>query len=313
MNLNSFEFSELEKYGVVLTNKNFVVEPIIGREREVKNLMVSLAQDKKNPIIVGESGVGKTALVDELAYLIKNDKVPSFLKNKIIYEVNPGELVAGCKYVGEFEKKLNEMFSVALKNEAILFIDEIHTIYGVGASENKSTGMEAYLKHFIDRNNIKIIGTTTEDEYQKYFASDALKRRFEKIKVEEPDEETLSKIINKVIDDYCLKSNLKFENETEKDDIVEIIVLATNKSHRVYDDRINNPDLAISIVDKAFAFAKYCDCKFIGKENFADSFDYCDRIYESARDRAIRELKNKKKIVKSGAKILEVDFSKFRR
>lgn len=315
--LSSWQLDELEEFGVVLNNKNYISEPVIGREREMEDLMVSLAQDKKSPIIVGESGVGKSALVDELAYLIKNDKVPSFLKNKIVYEVSPGDLVAGCSYVGQFEAKLKKLFEVAKKYEVILFIDEIHTMYGVGTSDKKSTGMQDYVKHFIDRNNgVKFIGTTTEAEYQQFMSGDALKRRFEKIKVCEPDDKTLYRIFNKVIDDYCLKSNLSFNDENEKEEIVRVLMQATSKSHRVYDDRVNNPDLGISIIDKAFAFAKYFDDDSIGKKEFIKSFEYCDRIYDSASEWAISKLKNKPENDPSKekkAKILEVDFTKFRR
>ncbi len=311
--LTHSEIKELEKYGTILNYKNFISEPVACREKEMKALMVALAQDKKSPIIVGESGVGKTALVDELAYLIEYDKVPNFLKNKIVYEVNPGELVAGCQYVGQFEQQLNKMFELAKKYDVILFIDEIHTMYGVGTTEKKSSGMDAHIKHFIDRNNIKLIGTTTEDEYQTFFAHDALKRRFEKIKIEEPSEENLRFILDKVIDDYCLKSGLSFGNESIKSEIVDVLVFATGKSHRVYDDRVNNPDLAISIIDKAFAFAKYHNSKNINKDHFKEAFEFCDRIYQSTCNSAVSRLEEAKENIVRTAKILNVDFNKFRR
>lgn len=302
---------ELEKYGKVLNAKKYVREPIIGRERELKNLIVTLAQEKKNPIVVGESGVGKTALVEELAYKIKKDEVPKFLKNKIIFQITPSELVAGCKYVGQFEGQMKKVFELAEKYEVILFIDEIHTIYGVGTTEGNNNGLEVMIKSFVDRSGCKVIGTTTNEEYQEYFSHDALKRRLEKINIEEPNEDMLKQIVNKVLDDYCFKSKLNFKEISIKKKIIDDIVYATGKNHRVYNDKINNPDLAISIIDKAFAFAKYNDRGYIDEECFCEAFDYCDRIYESARKSAISMLK--KEVVKSegkSAKIINIDFIK---
>ena len=123
--LSEGEISELEKFGKVLNKKNFVISPTIGREKELKNLIVTLAQVKKRPLIVGESGVGKTALVEELVYRIKMGQVPKFLQNKNILEVNPGEVVAGCQYVGQFEENMTKLMKVCEKYDVIVFIDEI--------------------------------------------------------------------------------------------------------------------------------------------------------------------------------------------
>ena len=312
--LNKKEIEELERFGKILNLKKFISSPTIGRENEIKNLMVCLAQEKKNPIIVGESGVGKTALADELAYRITKGNVPAYLNGKIILEVNPSNIVAGCKYVGEFEKVMGELLSVCKKYDVIMFIDEIHTVYGTGKGEHKSNDMAGMLKQYIDRENIKVIGTTTENEYQEYFAGDAFKRRFEKIVVKEPNDDILSKILNKVIGDYCYKSNLNFEDERDVKDIVKILIRATGSSYRVYSDKVNNPDLAISIIDKAFAFAKYYEDENISKKHFKESILYCDRIYETSRNDAARALcieVNREKT--KATKIIHVDFNKPRR
>ena len=290
--LSDKDISELEKFGKILNLKNYLFEPTIGREKELKNLMVTLAQDKKNPIIVGESGVGKTAIVDELAYKIKNKEVPSFLKNKIVLEINPNDVVAGCTYVGEFEEQMAKLMHLCKKNDIIIFIDEIHTIYGIGSTKEKNNDMASMLKYYIDRSDLKVIGTTTQEEYNKYFSNDALKRRFEKIKVLEPPKDILYKIINKVINDYYIKTGIEFEHENIKNEVIKIIIEATNQSHRKYDDIVNNPDLSISIIDKAFAFAKFYDSEFITVEHFIESFSYCDRIYESTIEQATSKLKN---------------------
>ena len=310
--LSDKDISELEKYGKVLNRKNYIVSPTIGREKELKNLMITLAQDKKRPLIVGESGVGKTAIVDELAYRIKTGEVPNFLQGKIILEVDPSNVVAGCRYVGMFEDSMIRLLNLCERFDIIVFIDEIHTIYGLGAGSKSNNDMASMLKYYVDRSNLKVIGTTTEKEYQEFFSSDALKRRFEKITVKEPTEDILYQIIDKVIEDYYVKSGISFENENIRAQIVNIILNATKKSHIVYNDMVNNPDLAISIIDKAFAFAKVYDSEFITAEHFIECFECCDRIYESIRERAIARLKNlDTSISKPVQKVLKIDFNRF--
>ncbi len=309
--LSEKEISELEKFGKVLNKKNYVVSPTIGREKELKNLMITLAQNKKRPLIVGESGVGKTALVEELVYRIKTGQVPRFLQGKIILEVNPAEVVAGCQYVGQFEENMTKLMKVCEKYDVIVFIDEIHTIYGIGSSKRKDNDMASMLKHYIDRTNLKVIGTTTEKEYDEFFSDDALKRRFEKIKVQEPTKEILYQIIDKVISDYFVTTGILFENDNIKSLIVSIILESTEKGHRVYNDIINNPDLSISIVDKAFAFAQVYDSEFITPEHFIESFEYCDRIYDSSKIQAIAKLKKLDvNVSKPAERILKIDFNK---
>lgn len=286
------EIDELEKCGKVLNRKDFPVEPTIGREKEIKNLIVSLAQRKKTPLLVGESGVGKTALADELVYLIKTRQVPNFLQDKIVLEIDPSEIVEGSEYVGVFEKNMHRVLNLCEKYGVIIFIDEIHTIYGIGSTKNKNNDMAAMLKRFIDRSNTKVIGTTTDLEYEEYFTRDALKRRFEKVMVYEPKDNLLYRIIDKVIDDFVTIEGIPFENSTIKGQILPILLEVTKKEHRVYNDIMNNPDLAISIVDKAFAFAKVYNSEFITVEHFIESLECCDRIYETAKNKAISSLKN---------------------
>jgi len=309
--LSEKEISELEKFGKVLNKKNYVVSPTIGREKELKNLMITLAQNKKRPLIVGESGVGKTALVEELVYRIKTGQVPRFLQNKIILEVIPTEVVAGCQYVGQFEENMTKLMKLCEKYDVIVFIDEIHTIYGIGSSKGKDNDMASMLKYYIDRTNLKVIGTTTEKEYNEFFSDDALKRRFEKIKVQEPTKEILYQIVDKVISDYFVTTGILFDNDNVKSQIVSIILESTEKGHRVYNDIVNNPDLSISIVDKAFAFAQVYDSEFITPEHFIESFEYCDRIYDFSKSQAIAKLKKLDvNVSKPSGRILKIDFNK---
>lgn len=283
---------ELEKYGKVLNKKKYFTNPTIGREKEFKSLLIALAQEKKNPLIVGESGVGKTALIEELAYQIQNYQVPKFLQEKIILEINPSEVVAGCQYVGTFEDKMTKLLKLCEENDVIIFIDEIHTIYGIGSSHGKNNDMAAMLKYYLDRSNLKVIGTTTLEEYNLYFKENALKRRFEKIIIQEPKEDVLYQIINKVIEDYQMKNGYFFEKKEEQEHIIKTIIFATEKENRIYNDIINNPDLAISIIDKAFALAKITDSNNINYTHFIESFKYCDRLYNSIVEQTISKLRN---------------------
>ena len=305
------DLKELEKFGKILNKNSYLSSPSIGREKELKNLMITLAQDKKNPLIVGESGVGKTTVVEELVYRIITGDVPKFLQGKVILEVNPSEVVAGCQYTGMFEENMNKLMKLCEKHNILLFIDEIHTIYGIGACKSKDTDMAAILKHYIDRSSLKVIGTTTEKEYDKYFSGDALKRRFEKITVKEPEDEVLFQILDKVLNDYFIKNDVCLEDENNRKAIINIIITATNKKHRVYNDVVNNPDLAISIIDKAVAYAKVFDSEVITIDHFIESFDNCDRIYDSAKNDAINALKKlKDKKDKEGNKTLIIEFPK---
>lgn len=311
INIPDEDLKELEKFGRILNKEKYLTAPAIGREKELKNLMITLAQDKKTPLIVGESGVGKTAIVEELAYRIINGDVPKFLQGKVILEVTPSELVAGCQYLGTFEDNMTRLMKLCEKYDIILFIDEIHTIYGVGSTNKKDNDMADIIKHYIDRIKLKVIGTTTDKEYKDFFSQDALKRRFERLTVKEPDEDVLALILDKVANDYFIKNDIMFEDENIKRQVIKIVINATSKKHRVYHDLVNNPDLAISIIDKAFAYAKVYDSDVVTIDNFIESFESCDRIYDSAKDDAINALKKlKDKKDNEGNKTLIIEFPK---
>ena len=303
--LTAAQLKAFEKFGTVLNYKKYPVAPTIAREKELNNLMITLAQDLENPIIVGESGVGKSALVHELVFKIKRGEVPEFLKNRIVFEINPAQVVSGCNLVGDFEENMNELMKLCIKHNVIAFIDEIHTIYGVGAGKGKDNDMSQMLKYYIDRSSFKVIGTTTLAEYEEYINKDALKRRFEKIIIKEPEEDILYQIVNKVLDDYSKKKKIKFENEDIKKKVLDVLIDVTQKKYRVFDDRLNNPALVISIIDKAFAIASVFDEKIITPQHFIQSFQFNHRIYESAKEKAIKCLNDNKVVNNNKSKILE--------
>lgn len=270
----------------VLNDKKYSTIPAIGRENEMEELILSLAQKKKCPILVGESGVGKTALVDMLTYMIQNDKVPKFLKDKIIVEINPSQVVAGTRYRGDFEEKLEGILTKCIENDFILFIDEIHLIYDAGSCEHDPNDMASIIRYYIDRKNLKVIGTTTIDEYNKYFASASLKRRFDRIDIKEPVDEVLYDIIYQIFENYSLEYNISI-NEILNDypNIIEGLIKVTSLKYRRQDDKTNNPDLIIEILDKAFACARIKDEAKLELEHIEKGIEHCGRIYKGAKER----------------------------
>ena len=287
-----------------LTNLNFKSIPAIGREKELEEIMISLAQQTKNPIVVGESGVGKTAMLDLLAYMIQKGNVPKFLQNKRIYELNISTLLSDTKYRGEFDKKINNVIDYVIENDGYLLINEIHNIFSTGNVNGSSHDLADILKSAIDRDGLNVIGTTTIEEYDKYFKNDAIKRRFDKIIIEEPTDVILERIIENVMIVFSEQSNIKLDNFTESEfyQIRQLLILLTDKKSRVYNDRINNPDLVIGIIDKMFALARMKDNDVLTIENIVDAIKSTPRIYESHREMVISELykikpKEKTKII----------------
>ena len=280
-----------------LTSQEFKFEPTIGRKKEINNLITILASDKKSPILVGESGTGKTAIVDELAYLIKKKDVPNFLKYQKIIEVSSSSLVAGTRYVGTLEQKFEELLKYIKYTDAILFIDEIHTIFGAGASNNDDNDLAELLKEAINRENIKVIGTTTKEEYNKYFTNDALKRRFELIKVDEPKDDLLKIIARKVFEDYSNKNEISI-NSIEKDlnNIVDLLIELTRKDHRFYNDIVYNPDLIVTLINKSFASAKISDRYKLNIDDIIYAVESTDRIYEPPKEKCISKLQELKDV-----------------
>ena len=285
---------ELEKYGRVLNSKKFVSSPAVGRDEEVLRVMVSLAKEDSNPILIGESGVGKTAIADELAYRISVGAVPKILQGKIVLEIDPETLASNTKYTGEFEAKILELMRLVEANDVILLINEIHTVYGVGSSENNDRDLASIIKKYIDRGTLKVIGTTTKIEYDKYFSCDALKRRFDTVKIEEPKEELLYRILEKVMIDFTIKKGIQFKDENTMHTIIKSLIDVTKPNCRKYDDKLCNPALAISIIDEAFANAIVFEDEYIEEHHFIRATNWCERIYPTSKEKVIAKLEEKK-------------------
>ena len=306
-NNNSNIESSSGKYKI-LTEKEFKTEPIIGRIEELKELMIALASNNKSAILVGPSGVGKSVIVNELAYLIQNDNVPNFLKDKKIVKVNVSDFTANTKYRGEMEERFNRIIKDIKEDDAILFIDEIHTIVGAGTTDGDKLNISEMLKPVLDDGNIKIIGTTTNEEYNNFFETTALKRRFEKIIIHEPDKILLFAIIRKTFIDYFNTTNISsLKIEQYLDIIIEELIKLTSKKNRTYNDIENNPSLVISIIDKAFAESKLLDNEYLEINNIIYGIKSCNRLYNTSKETTINNIINLTKTKsKTLSKVIEL-------
>ena len=242
-------YDSLNRYAINLNERarNGKLDPVIGRDDEIRRVLQILSRrTKNNPILIGEPGVGKTAIAEGLAQRIVNGDVPSNLASKTIYSLDMGALIAGAKYQGEFEERLKAVVNEVLKSdgEIILFIDEIHTLVGAGKS-NGAMDAANILKPALARGDLRAIGATTLNEYQKYFEQDkALERRFQKVLIDEPD----------VLSAISIMRGLKerYENHHKVRITDDAIIASVELSHRYISDRFL-PDKAIDLVDEAAA------------------------------------------------------------
>ena len=249
----------LDKFGKNLTElaKQGKIDPVIGREEEISRVMqILIRRTKNNPCLVGDPGVGKTAIAEGLALKIAENDVPDVIKGKVVYNVEMGSMVAGSKYRGEFEERIKNMLDEAIADpNIILFIDEIHTLVGAGDSNNGSMDAANIMKPLLTKNELQIIGATTLDEYSKFIEKDhALERRFQKVLVEEPSIEDAIAIMK------GLRSKYEDHHKIHiPDDVLEQSV---RLSARYVSDRFL-PDKAIDLVDEAAAAKRinYADSK----------------------------------------------------
>jgi ATP-dependent Clp protease ATP-binding subunit ClpB len=240
-------YNALNKYAKNLNElaQSGKLDPVIGRDEEIRRVLQILTRrTKNNPILVGEPGVGKTAIAEGLAHRIVDGDVPENLKDKIIFSLDMGALIAGAKYKGEFEERLKSVVKevTAAEGDIVLFIDEIHTLIGAGGGEGAMDAANI-LKPALARGELRAIGATTLDEYQKYFEKDkALERRFQKIMVEEPDTESAISILRGIKEKYETHHKVQIKDEA--------IIAAVELSQRYITNRFL-PDKAIDLIDEA--------------------------------------------------------------
>ena len=242
-------YQSLSKYAINLIEaaRNGKLDPVIGRDEEIRRVLQILSRrSKNNPVLIGEPGTGKTAIVEGLAQRILRGDVPENLKNKQLFSLDMGALVAGAKYKGEFEERLKSVINEVTKSDGniILFIDEIHTLVGAGKGEGAMDAANI-LKPALARGELRSIGATTLDEYQKYFEKDkALERRFQTVMVDEPDTASSISILRGLKERYENHHQVRIKDEA--------IIAAVELSNRYITDRFL-PDKAIDLMDEAAA------------------------------------------------------------
>ena len=240
-------YNSLNKYAKNLNElaRTGKLDPVIGRDEEIRRVLQILTRrTKNNPMLVGEPGVGKTAIAEGLAHRIVDGDVPENLKDKIVYSLDMGALIAGAKYKGEFEERLKSVVKevTSAEGDIVLFIDEIHTLVGAGGGEGAMDAANI-LKPALARGELRAIGATTLDEYQKYFEKDkALERRFQKVMVDEPDTESAISILRGIKEKYETHHKVRIKDDA--------IIAAVELSQRYITNRFL-PDKAIDLMDEA--------------------------------------------------------------
>jgi len=281
------EESEIEKYATEMVAKALNYDDVIGRIDEIDRVMQILSRRKKNnPILVGEAGVGKSAIVEGLAKKIAVGDVPDNLKNKKIFSLDIGSLIAGTKYRGEFEKRMKAVLKELKKyDEPILFIDEIHMIVGAGASGSGTVDIANLLKPALARGDMRCIGATTYEEFKQTFEKDkALHRRFQKVEIDEPNIDDAVKILKGLKNKYEEFHNVKYSNES--------LITAVELSKKYLREKFL-PDSAIDVIDEVGAKFKLKNKSRITKTDIEEIIAKMANIpKESAKTNEIEKLKN---------------------
>lgn len=304
----------LDEFSIDLTAEEYITNPAFGRENELEKLIVSILTMEESPLLLGEAGVGKTAIAKGLAYMIQKGLVPEVLKDKKILSLNLNALLAGTMYRGEFEERVDEILQELTDDKnIILFIDEFHVAKGLGGSKGEPLDLINVLKPYLSENKITLIGATTKDEYQEYLASDrAFSRRFLGINIEEPTNEVLKIIINGSADKYRSFMGVDYNfDDADRDRIADALIYATRDKARVYYDRGVNPDLALSLLKKSFAYAAYRDHECVSVDDICEAILNFERLNPTTREDSVSFLKKQFSEEKKFAKCKVVEFSNY--
>lgn len=282
-------FSVVDSYGEDLTAKTYITNPAIAREDEIKKLMIVLMTPEKSALLIGKPGIGKTAIVEGLSYLIQKGEVPNFLKGYRILKFNSTSLVGTIDINGE-EKMIMSLFVSEIKKlqKTIVFIDEIHTL--IGAKNAGPLDLANILKPGLDRGEIKLIGATTTIEYDIYVTRDrAFLRRFDRIDVEEPDEKTTTKILLGTLPKIEKQTGIKFKyHDYVAEQIMDSIVSATSEFKRVYGLSAMYPDVSLSVLTQCFSYALLDNRQEVELIDIYNAIKNSKRIYP---DSIVKELK----------------------
>lgn len=284
----NLSFQVISQYGEDLTKKTYITNPAIAREEEIKKLIMVLLTPEKSGLLVGKPGIGKTAIVEGLAYLIQKNEVPDALKGYTIIKLNSTSLVGKITKNGQ-EELIIQILVNELKQmtKTIVFIDEIHTL--IGGKSDGPMDLANILKPGLDRGDIKAIGATTTIEYEAYIIRDrAFLRRFEKIDVREPDEETTIRILMGSLPKIEKQTGCKMKyNEYVTKQLMESIVSATSEFKRVYGLSAMYPDIAFSVLTAAFSQALFENKNIVDVKDVYNAIKTSKRIYP---DSIVKEL-----------------------
>ena len=276
----SNRFSMLNTYAEDLSKKEYVTNPAIAREEEIKKLILVLLSPEKSAVLTGKPGIGKTAIVEGLNYLIQRKEVPNALLNSKIYKINTSSLLGTYTNDGVEDSKLQLLINEIMgKKDIILFIDEIHTL--VTASKNGDVDFLNMLKPGLDRGDIKIIGATTTQEFEENLLKDkAFLRRFERIEIAEPDQETTVKIL--------VGTTKKIEKSTGVrwpytnwvlENVCKFIVDMTSEYKRVYENNSRYPDVSLALLSKCFTYARFENSDIVTFKHIYAAIKNCNSVY----------------------------------
>lgn len=278
----------LNTYGEELTKKQYITNPAIARESEIKKTMIVLLTPEKSALLIGNAGIGKTAIVEGIAYLIQRNEVPDALKGYRLIKINSTSLTGKITKDGKEELIITALVRELKKlSKTILFIDEIHTL--IGGREDGPMDLANILKPALDRGDVKVIGATTTEEFNAYVVRDrAFLRRFDKVEVVEPSIETTVKILMGTLPKIEKQTGIKFKyNEYVTEKLVSSIVEATSEFKRVYGLAAMYPDISLSVLTQAFSNALYQNKKEVDISDVYTAIKMSKRIYP---DSIVKEL-----------------------
>lgn len=284
--------SILERYGQNLVAKEYVTDPAIGRDKEIKELILILLTPEKSALLVGKAGIGKTAIVEGLAYRIKNNMVPNALFGYDLYKINTTSLIGEYNIDNQAESRVDLLVKELEKREkTIVFIDETHLL--VKSESQAGMDFANIFKAGLDRGTIKMIGATTTEEYEHFILKDrAFLRRFQKVDVLEADRDTTIKILMGTIPKYEKQMNLKIPyTDFIKEKLMAFLVDMTDEYKRVYEISSRYPDICLTILSNAFTYALFENQKEVRIKHFYYAIRDARNIYEDSKKKDIEKFK----------------------
>ena len=285
--------SILDRYAQELTSRKYITDPSIGREEEIKQVIMTLLTPEKSALLVGKAGVGKTSIVEGIAYRIQKNMIPVALQGYKIYKLNVTSLLGKTESNGQIESRVDLLVKeLAMRPKTILFLDETHVLVNKDGGEG-GIDFANMFKAGLDRGEIKMIGATTDEEYESYILKDrAFLRRFQKIDVAEADQETCVKILMGTYPKIEEKTGVKFEyTDFIIERIMRFIVDMTDEYKRVYEISSRYPDICLTIVSNAFTYALFDDENICRIKHVYKAICNARNIYEDAKKKAIEKFK----------------------